>query len=97
MLALLAQLPLPSHASSIVWVEPEHATKWLHVVPAAYFSHAPVPLTQLPSVPHDDAPMSVHAAAQQMPFGAQMPLVHPSALMQAPPFATLGWHAPALQ
>jgi hypothetical protein len=62
-----------------------------HAVPAGNVWHAPVEGAQVPAVPHEAAPWSGQAAAQQMPFDPQTPLVQ-----SAPPSATLhvapiGW------
>jgi hypothetical protein len=86
------QLPAPSHVDAAVAVLPLHDAPAPHAVPAAYFWHAPLPGVHAALVPHERAPWSGHAVAQQMPFDPQVPLPQsapPSAGLQGPPDGTL--------
>jgi hypothetical protein len=47
------QEPMPSHVPCVVWVSLTHDAE-AHIVPAAYFEHAPAPL-QPPTLPQLDA------------------------------------------
>jgi hypothetical protein len=90
---------MPSHLLAALSVPPVQPAA-PHWVPAGKSSHAPVPRAQVPLVPHDAAPWSGHAAAQQTPFDPQTPLVQsdppPAALhpVPGPPSPT---HIPPVQ
>ncbi len=93
------QLPFPSHWSG--WVVPpvappvQSTVPVLHEVPEGYCKQSPVPAAQAPLVPHELAPWSVHALAQQKPPPQVAPFEHWSLLAHAAPAPPFGWHVPA--